>query len=175
MIDLLKQIAPTVATALLGPLGGAAVTAIGDILGIDKATQQDLDDAFRGRQLLPEHVAKLRELELQYQADELERGFRYAELAFKDRADARKVALDGGMLNHLFWLSVGLLVLTIGSEITVLFVGYPPELPEIVVGRVLGLLDGITLLVLGFWFSTSLGSSLKTGLITKAAESGTTK
>lgn len=170
MNDFLRSIAPTVASALLGPLGGAAVAAIGEIIGIDKATQKDIGDAIQGGSLTPEQVGKLRQLELQYQADEKERGFRYADLEFRDRDSARKAAVDGGMLGHLFWLSVIVLALTFGTEVFVLFNGYPDSLPEMVVGRVLGFLEATSVMTLSYWFGTSHSSAIKNGLITKVAE-----
>ena len=91
MMDLqatLKTLAPTVATALMGPLGGAAISAIGSILGVSDATQAKIADAISAGQMTPDQLSKLKALELQYQNDEQERGFRYAELAFKDTSDA---------------------------------------------------------------------------------------
>jgi hypothetical protein len=80
----LKAIAPTVASAFLGPLGGVAVAAVGNLLGVSDATQDKIADVIKTGQLTPEQIGKLKELELQYQDTEKERGFRYAELAFKE-------------------------------------------------------------------------------------------
>lgn len=171
MNSFLRSVAPTVASALLGPLGGAAVAAIGGIFGIDKATVKDVQDAIEGGTMTPEQVGKLRELELQFQAQERELGFKYADLEFRDRADARKTAVDGGMLGHLFWLSMFLLAVSLGSELYVLLNGYPDDLPDVVVGRILGLFDAIAMLCLSYWFGTSHGSAQKNGLVSKVAES----
>lgn len=171
MNDFLRSVAPTVASALLGPLGGAAVAAIGGILGIDKATVKDVQDAIEGGAMTPEQVGKLRELELQFQAQERELGFKYADLEARDRADARKAAVDGGMLGHLFYLSLFLLAICLGSELYVLLNGYPDNLPEVVVGRILGLFDAIAMWCLSYWFGTSHGSAQKNGLVSKVAES----
>ena len=43
----------------------------------------------------------------------------------------------------------------IGPEIAILYLGLPEAVPELVVGRVLGLLDGVALLVLNYWYGTS--------------------
>ena len=166
--DTLKQLAPTVATALLGPMGGLAVSAIGSILGIDGATQTQIKAAIENGQLTPEHIAKLRELEMSYQENEKERGFRYAELAFKDRASARENNVAGGTQKYLFWLSLLLLVVTLGSEVAALFFGYPSNVPDIVVGRVLGLMDAVAMLVLTYWYGTNSGSAQKTELLSQA-------
>lgn len=159
------KLAPTVASALLGPMGGAAVSAIGGILGLTDATQTQIADVLRNGQMTPEQISKIRELELQYQNDEKERGFRYAELEFKDRDSARKANVDGGMQKHLFYLSLVLLALCIGTEIYVLLNGVPEKANELVIGRVLGLLDAVAIGVFQYWYGSSKGSSDKTTLM----------
>ena len=166
--DTLRELAPTVATALLGPLGGAAISALGSILGIDSATQEQIKKAVENGQLTPEHIAEIKKLEMQYQENEKERGFKYAELAFKDRDSARSANVQGGTQGKLFWLSMLLLSVTLGSEVAVLFWGYPTSTPDIVVGRVLGLMDSVALLVLSYWYGTSSGSAQKTELLSQS-------
>lgn len=166
-LDTLKTLAPTVATAILGPLGGVAVSALGSLLGVPEATQAKIADAIQNGQLTPEQITQLKQLELEYLNNEKERGFRYAELAFKDRDSARINNVAGGTQRPLFWLSLLLLTVTLGSEVLVLFYGYPTTVPEIVVGRVLGLMDSVALLVLGYWFGSSSGSSQKTELMAR--------
>lgn len=174
MNDILKSflggMAPTIASALLGPLGGVAVAGLTKILGIDGGTVADVTKAISDGRVTPEQVAEIRKLELQFQQDEKERGFRYAELEFKDRDSARKYNTEGGIQGHMFWLSVALLVLTLGTEIYILFKGYPNTLPDIIVGRILGLLDGVALLVLGYHYGTTSGSLAKSNLLAQAAK-----
>lgn len=160
-INTLKSLAPTVASALAGPLGGVAVSAIGALLGMPDATQDKIAQAIQTGQMTPEQISQLKALELQYQSDERERGFKYAELAFKDRDSARQANVQGGTQKYLFWLSLALLAATLGCEILVLFNGYPHSTPEIIVGRVLGLMDAVALMVLGYWYGSSNGSSQK--------------
>lgn len=161
----LKQIAPTVASAVLGPLGGVAVAAIGNALGVSDATQDKIANAIQSAQMTPEQLAALKSLELEYQQKERELGFRYSELAFKDRDSARQANVAGGTQGRLFWLSLFLLAACLGSEVIVLFFGYPPALPELVAGRVLGLLDAVAMLVLSYWYGTTNGSAQKTELL----------
>lgn len=174
MNDILKSflggVAPTIASALLGPLGGVAVAGLTKILGIDGGTVADVTKAISDGRVTPEQVAEIRKLELQFQQDEKERGFRYAELEFKDRDSARKYNTEGGIQGQMFWLSVTLLVLTLGTEIYILFNGYPNTLPDIIVGRILGLLDGVALLVLGYHYGTTSGSLAKSNLLAQAAK-----
>ena len=164
-LDTLKSLAPTVATAVLGPLGGVAVSAIGELLGVSQATQDKIADVIKTGQLTPEQISGLKRLELEYLNNEKERGFKYAELAFKDRDSARQANVAGGTQGRLFWLSLVLLTVTLGCEVAVLFYGYPSTVDQIVVGRVLGLMDSVALLVLGYWFGSSSGSDRKTDLI----------
>lgn len=172
MNDLIKSIAPTVASALLGPLGGVAVSALGNLFGVSEPTQQKIADAISTGQITPDQLGKLKELELQFQNDEKERGFRYAELEFKDRDSARKANVDGGVQGHMFWLSVVLLVITLGCEMSVLFFGYPDQkIPEMVVGRILGLMDAVCMLVLTYWYGTTSGSVQKTNLLANSVPS----
>lgn len=87
----LKTLAPTVASAVLGPLGGIAVAAIGNAMGVDAPTQDKIAKAFTSGQLTPEALARLKELELDYQNQEAERGFKFSELEYKDREGARSM------------------------------------------------------------------------------------
>lgn len=166
----LSGMAPTIASALLGPLGGVAVAGLSKILGIDGGTVADVTKAIADGRVTPEQVAEIRKMEIQFQQDEKERGFRYAELEFKDRDSARKYNTEGGIQGHMFWLSISLLVLTLGTEIYILFNGYPNTLPDIIVGRILGLLDGVALLVLGYHYGTTSGSLAKSNLLAQASK-----
>jgi hypothetical protein len=49
--DTLFKIAPTVATALVGPLGGLAISTIGSIFGMDNATEEHIKKAIEDGQL----------------------------------------------------------------------------------------------------------------------------
>jgi len=167
-MEWLKSLAPTVATALLGPLGGVAVSALGELLGVSEATKDKIKSAIQAGNLTPDQITKLKELELEYQNNEKERGFKYSELAFKDRDSARTANVSGGTQKMLFWLSLVLLVCTLGTEITVIFYGYPEKTPEIVVGRVLGLMDAVAMMVMSYWYGTTSGSADKNKMLLEA-------
>lgn len=167
----LKAIAPTVATAFLGPLGGVAVSAVGNLLGVSSATQDKIAQVISQGQMTPEQIAQLKKLELEYKAHEEELGFKYEDLAFKDRDSARQANVSGGTQKYLFWLSLLLLACSLGSEGFVLFQGYPNKIPEIIVGRVLGLFDAVAMLVLSYWYGTTAGSSEKNHLLAQSQPS----
>ncbi len=162
-LSTIKTVAPTVAAALGGPLAGEAVAALIGIIG--GAGQEDVRKAIESGRLTAEQISQLRQLELQFQENERERGFKYAELAFKDRDSSRQANVAGGTQKALFWLSVVLLVLCLGTEVTVLVKGLPQSASELVVGRVLGLLDAIAMTVLAYWYGTSSSSAVKTEIM----------
>lgn len=161
----LKSVAPTVAAALFGPLGAVAVASVGELLGLSGATKDKISEIIQAGQMTPEQIGKLRELELEYQNNEKERGFKYAELSFKDRDSARTANVSGGTQKPLFWLSLLLLSITLGTECMVLFKGYPEGTDPLVVGRVLGLMDAVAMLVLSYWYGTTNGSAIKNELL----------
>ena len=165
-LNTIKNLAPTVAAALGGPLAGEAAKALIGIVGGDNV--DDVRKAIEGGRLSGEQISQLQKFELQLKENERERGFKYAELAFKDRDSARQANVTGGTQNALFWLSVVLLMLSLGTEVTVLVKGLPQGTSELVVGRVLGLLDAIAMTVLAYWYGTSSSSALKTELLIRS-------
>jgi hypothetical protein len=167
-MNTIVKLAPTVAAALGSPLAGAAVAMLGDIFGISEPTQKSVKEFIENGNLTSDHIFKIKEAELKYQNDEKERGFKYAELAFKDRDSARRFNVAGGVQGKLFILSMLLLSICLGSEVYILFNGYPKGLPEVILGRVLGLLDAVTMLVLTYWYGTTNGSAVKTELLSRA-------
>jgi hypothetical protein len=167
-LSTLGKLAPTVASALGGPLAGVAVTALGELFGINEPTQDKIKVAIENGSMTGEQISAIRQLEMKLKNDEAERGFKYAELEFKDRDSARKANVEGGTANKLFWMSLVLLVITLGSELVVLFNGYPKALPEIIVGRILGLMDSVALMVLAYWYGTTNGSARKTDMLNQS-------
>ena len=163
-LDTIKTIAPVVASALGGPLSGLAVTAIGSLFNMAEPTQDKIKAAIENGQLTGEQISGIRELELKLKADEAERGFKYAELEFKDRDSARNMNIQTGAKTPavLTWIIVAIVL---GLEGMILFHGMPAGVSEIVTGRILGTLDMSLMMVLAFWFGTTYGSGRKTDLL----------
>jgi hypothetical protein len=168
-MDFLAKLAPTVFSALLGPLGGVAASALGDLLGVSDATQVKIEDAIRAGQLTPEQLSKIKELELKYQADEQERGFRYAELAFKteelavtDRDGARKRESDvkDNTNRILAYTIVGSFIAVVGATL----MGYA-KIESVLAGTLVGYLSAKAEQVLAYYFGSTSGSSRKTELL----------
>ena len=95
-LDTIRKLAPTVASALGGPLAGVAITAIGELFGMSEPTQDKIKAAIENGSLTGEQISGIRMLELQLKAEEAERGFRYAELENKNVADARAMKIATG-------------------------------------------------------------------------------
>lgn len=163
--DTLKVIAPTVASALLGPLGGAAVAAIGGIMGVDKPTQESIAKAITSGQMTPEQVARIRELELQYQNDEKERGFKYAELEFKDLDSARRREADTGDSTNrvLAYIVIGSFIATVISTL----MGWT-KAESVMAGTLIGYLSAKAEQVLAYYFGSTRSSARKTELLAAA-------
>lgn len=162
-VKTLASLAPTVATALGGPLAGEAVAALSGLLGV--TSKDEVRKAIESGSMTSEQISAMRKLEMQFQDNERERGFRYEELAFKDRSDARKSNVDSGMQNKVFGLSLVLLVVCLGAELLVLIHGVPQNTNDLIAGRVLGLLDSIAIGVFTYWFGSSRGSAEKNALM----------
>lgn len=85
-MEWLKQIAPTIATALGGPLAGLAVDAISKAVGIDpKDVQATIDQG----KLSSDQIAQLKSAEIAMAARAQELGLDFEKLAVDDRKSAR--------------------------------------------------------------------------------------
>ena len=168
MNDFLMSVAPTIASALLGPLGGIAVAGLGKIFGIDGATQKDITKAITDGKITPEQLAEIRKLEMQFQQHEQDLKFQYSELEFKDRDSARNLAITTHSVTPslLTWLVVLLVLLAEGM---LLFNQVPKGVDPIIIGRVLGTMDSALIMVLSFWFGSNSTSSRKTELLAQAS------
>lgn len=161
-LDSIKQLAPTVASALCGPLGGAAISALGSIFGVNEPTQEKISRLFADSQVTADHLAEIRKLEMQYQNEEKERGFRYAELMFKDTENARDMQIQTKsnippvlaiLVTVGFFGILGFLILN--SQ-------YKPTEPLLVM---LGSLGTAWTMIIGFYFGSSQGSQNKDSLL----------
>ena len=158
MNDFLRGLAPTLASALLGPLGGVAVAAIGKIIGVDDATTKDITAAFQDGKLTPEQLSAIKALEMQYANDEKERGFKYSELEFKDRDSARNMQAS----QHSYVPAVLTYLLTVGFFGILMMMFYHPDIKESApVMIMLGSLGTAWTSACAFWFGTTSNSQRK--------------
>jgi hypothetical protein len=85
-MDWLKQIAPTIATALGGPLAGLAVNAISKAVGIDP---KDVQSTLEQGKLSAEQIGAIKQAEIAMAARAQELGLDFEKLAVDDRKSAR--------------------------------------------------------------------------------------
>ena len=168
----LLKLAPTVVSALGGPLAGAAVVALGEIFGVSEPTQEKIKELIEGGQMTGEQLSAIKQLELKLQAEEQERGFRYAELEVRDRESARKrdaELVQSGVKNRradsMYFLSVVVIIALV--YLTWRDGGineYVKGIITLVLGRFLGYLDNIY----NFEFGTPRGAALKSELLARS-------
>jgi hypothetical protein len=166
--ETLKALAPTVASALLGPMGGIAVTTLGGIFGVSSPTQDKIADVITNAQLTPDHIAEIKKLELQYQDDEKERGFKYSELEFRDGDSARNMQVA----THSTMPPILAIIVTVGFFSILIFMvmnsAYKPTEPLLVM---LGSLGTAWTGIIGFYFGSSHGSQAKDKLLANSTPS----
>jgi hypothetical protein len=165
MNDFLAGLAPTLASAIMGPLGGVAVAALGKIFGIDGATTEQVSKVFQDGRMTPDQLTAIKQLELKYQNDEKERGFRYAELEFKNTQDAR----DMQKQTKSYFPATLSTFITVGFFsilITMLVWEYKPTEPLLIMLGALGAAFGA---VVNFWLGSSSGSQRKSEMLANSA------
>ena len=159
LLGLLKGIAPTLATAVAGPLGGAAVSAIASRLGVGDSVEA-VAKAIAGD---PAAAAKLQELELEY-----------AKLDVANTADAREMnskiqeSANSAWLakNAAYILDFAIVSATIIMTWIVFFKGVPTQNKEIAY-MAIGSLITMCGTVLNFHRGSSAGSKAKTDELMK--------
>jgi hypothetical protein len=90
-MDWLKQIAPTLATALAGPLAGLAVDAISNAVGIDP---KDVNKTISEGKLTAEQIAQIKTAEIAMAARAQELGLDFEKIAVDDRKSARQMQIS---------------------------------------------------------------------------------
>lgn len=144
---LLKNIAPSLATAVVGPLGGAAIASIASKLGVSDT----VEEVAKAITTDPAAVQKIQELELEF-----------AKIDVADTSDARKRETEIATSASAPWyskivtpfLAVGVFVFWSSVQWVLVHHVVPPEMREIVI-RLLGQLDAAFMMVLTYYFGAS--------------------
>lgn len=162
-MDWLKQIAPTIATALGGPLAGMAVSAVSKAIGVD---EKEVGDLIASNKLNADQVAqiKIAEIELAKQAQEL--GLNFEKLAVDDRKSAREMqATTRSMMPPILASAVTLGFFAI---MTLMFFNkVDSNNPAILM--MLGSLGTAWTGIIAYYFGSSAGSQAKTDLLSKTS------
>jgi len=160
-MDWLKQIAPTIATALGGPLAGMAVSAISKAIGVDP---EQVGDLISNNKLSAEQIAqvKLAEIELQKQAQEL--GLNFEKLEVEDRKSARD--MQSATRSMMPPLLAGAVTIGFFSIMVMMFFNkIDSNNPAILM--MLGSLGTAWTGIIAYYFGSSAGSQAKTDLLSK--------
>ena len=162
LLGLLKSIAPTLATAVAGPLGGAAVTALASKFGVSDS----IDAVAKAIAGDPQAAEKLQELELEM-----------AKLDMANTADARKMNSEIQNSTTASWLAKNIAyvidVAIIAGALTMTFVVFivgVPEQNKSMAFTALGSLWTLTGTVVNFHRGSSAGSKAKTEEMMKGAK-----
>ena len=161
-MEWLKQIAPTVASALGGPLAGMAVSAISKAIGVEPDKVQDVISTGK---LDSEQIAqiKIAEIDLQRQANEL--GLNFEKLAVDDRKSARDMEMATRS-----WVppvlaasvTVGFFAILIG-----MMFGKMSVADNTALTMMLGSLGTAWTGIIAYYFGSSAGSQAKTEMLGK--------
>lgn len=165
-MEWLKAIAPTVASALGGPLAGVAVSILADKLGVKDATQDKIKEVLTNGNLSGEQIAAIKVAELDLKGREQELGFKFAELEIRDRDSARQmqvatkspvpgflaVGITAGFFTILLGMGLGSFNATDNQAMLIM----------------LGSLGTAFAQVLNYYFGSTKGSADKTDMIARA-------
>lgn len=168
----LKTIAPTVATALGGPLAGIAVKIVADKLGIPEATQESVVDALTNGKLTSEQLAGLKQAELELQRQENELQFKFAELdvqrekiASDDRASARMRESDTKDITNR--VLAGVIVAGFLATAFGVLSGVADGVDSVLAGTIIGYVSAKADQVVSYYFGSSAGSAKKDMLLAR--------
>jgi hypothetical protein len=155
----LEQVAPTIATALGGPLAGLAVEAVSKALGVDgEQAKAMLDEGKMSADQIAQ--VKVAELELQKQAQAL--GLNFEQLAVEDRKSAREMQV--ATKSYLVPSLAIIIVLSFIGVVVGTLAGFS-KIESAMAGTLIGYLSAKAEQVISFYFGSSAGSQRKDELL----------
>lgn len=166
--DIIRTVAPTLATALGGPLAGVATQAIAKaVLG---AGNENAEESIIAEAVVnggPEALVKLKEAEYQFEKDMAQIGVDLSKLEIQDRADARSLA-KVNMIPQVWLTFVFILVYFATTSAVMFFLFEDGDVNKeilVLVSTLLGVFTGEVPRIMSFWFGTSTGSKEKTVIL----------
>ena len=161
-MEWLKTLAPTIATALGGPLAGMAVSAVAKAIGCEPDEVQGI---ISSNKLTAEQVAsiQLAEIELKKQAQSMNLDF--AKLTVEDRKSARDMQIA---TKSMLVPSLAILIVSAFIGVVIATLGGFAVVDSVLAGTLIGYLSAKAEQVVNFYFGSSAGSKEKTDLLAKA-------
>ena len=164
---MIQAVAPALATALGGPLAGAAVVAIGRALGQEAPTEDSVADALAVAG--PEVLLKLKQADQEFALAMRQADIRVLEVDAQDRDSARQREAKTGDSLTPRALALVVIVSWVVIQYILLTTVVDPSMRELV-ARVLGTLDAAVMAVLFYYFGSSSGSKAKDETIRRQQE-----
>jgi len=158
--NVVRNVAPILGTAIGGPYGGAAVSALSNaLLGKPDASEDELSHAIE--KASPEQLVALRKADNDFKVKMEELGIRKEELVFQDIAGARK------LFQINIWPQIVLSAFYTVGYFTVLILLMTKTIDlsaemQPTFNIILGVLTAAIPMILQFWFGSSNGSKDKT-------------
>lgn len=181
-LNVIKTLAPTIATVIGGPLAGGAVTALESVFGITPSPDASTDDrqstlaaAISGA--TPEQLAAMRKADQDYALAMAQAGFKdtetLASLTVQDRVSARdmQVSTKSMMAPILAGLIIGGSLCAAGA-ILMGKVNYANTTEATMVGTVIGYLFSEAKAVLSFYFGSTSDTGQVNDLLAKSVPPG---
>ena len=161
-MDWLKQIAPTIATALGGPLAGLAVDAISKAVGIDP---KDVNKTIAEGKLTADQIAQIKTAELAMAARAQEMGLDFEKIAVDDRKSARQM-----QSTTQSWIP-GIMAIAVTIGFFGILIGLMTEhfKTSDALMLMLGSLGTAWTGIIAFYFGSSAGSQAKDQLLHKSS------
>lgn len=152
--EIVRTLAPTIATALGGPAAGLAIDFIAEKLSMPK---EEVTSLVTGGTLTGEQREALARVDADFRVRMAELNIRVIESEQKDRESAREREARTGDLTQK-WIAAAVFF----TWASINYLAITHALPDRDIGmRVLGTLDAAVLAVLYYYFGTSHSSSLK--------------
>jgi hypothetical protein len=164
-MEWLTQIAPSIATALGGPLAGLAVTALSKALGVE---EKDVQNTIQSGKLSAEQLASIKQAELELKAKAQQLGLDFEKLANDDRKSARDLQVSTKSIVPPLLA----MVVTTGffGILFALMMGYATKSDELMI--MLGSLGTAWTGIIGFYFGSSAGSQDKDKMLYRSTPVG---
>ena len=154
-MDWLKQIAPTIASCLGGPLAGLAVTAVSKLFGVQPTEVKSMID---NNKLSADQIALLQLEEIRFREQTQALGLNFEQLAVEDRKSARDMQV--GTLSFVPPLLSILVTAGFFGILSYLLIN-PTMNPNPTILVMLGSLGTAWIQIIAFFFGSSSGSQNK--------------
>lgn len=162
-LELIKQVAPTIGSALGGPVGGMATKFIAEkLLGKPDASVDEIEEALQNA--TPEQLLRLKELDKQFAVEMKKLDIDVFRLEVEDRSSARE------MFKVNIWPQIVLSAIFVIGYFVIFWIILRRDIVNFaddpflqgMFGTILGVLTASIPQILGFWFGSSFGSKEKT-------------